>query len=129
MMKYYSTSTDGGAMALSQPLLASSSGQSQDRSIGGFVGVHLQDGGVVHRGLDTDLHFMEGCDQGRLLGIEPDPDPLFKPSTIHGSIFHAVHRPAGPKKYPSRPGNPGGLRGAADRGRSTLWRDGGLLRG
>ena len=84
MMKYYSTSTDGGAMALTQPLLASSGGESQDRSIGRFVGVHLQDGGVVLWELDADLHFMEGCDQGRRLGTEPDPDLLFKPSTIHG---------------------------------------------
>ena len=31
---------------------------------------------------------MKGCDQGRLLGSEPDPDLLFKPSTIHGSSLH-----------------------------------------
>ena len=88
MMKYYSISTDGGAMALTQPLLASSGGESQDRSIGLFVGVHLQDGGVVLWELDADLHFLEGCDQGRLPETKPDPDPLFKLSTIHGSFLH-----------------------------------------
>ncbi len=80
-------------MALTRPLLASSGGRSQDRSIGRFVGVHLQDGGVVHRGLDADLHLMEGCDQGRLPRTATDPDLLFKPSMIHGSILHEVQRP------------------------------------
>src|SRR3954447_15386347 len=96
----------GGAMVLSQPLLASSGGQSQDRSIGCFIGVHLQDGGVVHRGLDADLHFMEGRNQGCPLGTEPDPDLLFKPSTIHGANLQAARRPEEPKRYPSRPRTP-----------------------
>jgi hypothetical protein len=81
-------------MAPTQPLLASSGGESENRSIGRFVGVHLQDGGVILWELDADLHFMEGCDQGRLPGTEPDPDLLFKPSTIHGSILCRRPRPA-----------------------------------
>ena len=40
------------------------------------------------REFDADLHFMGGCNQGRLLETEPDPDLLFKPTTIHGSILH-----------------------------------------
>jgi hypothetical protein len=82
-------------MALTLPLLASSGGHLQDRSIGRLVGVHLQDGGVALREVDADLHFMEGRNQGRPLGSEPDPDLLFKPSTIHGSILHAAQRPEG----------------------------------
>jgi hypothetical protein len=38
---------------------------------------------------------MKGCNQGRALGTEPDPDLLFKPSTIHDSILHAAQRPEG----------------------------------
>jgi hypothetical protein len=91
MMKSYSTITDGETMARTQPLLASSGGESQDCSIGRFVGVHLKDGGVVLCELDAGPHFMEGCDQGRPLCTEPDPDLLFKPGTIHGSILHAVY--------------------------------------
>ena len=79
----------GGAMALTQPLLASGGGQLQDRSVGRFIGVHMQDGGVAFRGLDADLHFMEGCNEGRALRTEPDPDLLFKPSTIHGANLHS----------------------------------------
>ena len=82
-------------MALTQPLLASGGGQLQDRSVGRFIGVHMQDGGVAFRGFDADLHFMEGRNKGRPLGTEPDPDLLFKPSTIHGSILHAAQRPEG----------------------------------
>jgi len=82
-------------MALSQPLLASSGGELQDRSIGRFIGVHLQDGGAAFRELDADLHFMEGRNQGCPLGTELDPDLLFKPSTIHGSILPAAQRPEG----------------------------------
>ena len=74
-------------MALTQPLRASRGGQLQDRSIGRFIGVHLQDGGLAFRGLDADLHFMEGRNQGCPLGTELDPDLLFKPSTIHGSLL------------------------------------------
>src|SRR3954453_9456573 len=73
---------------MSQPLLASSGGHSQDRSAGRFIGVHLKDGGVAVRELDADLHLVEGRNQGCPLGTEPDPDLLFKPSTIHGSILH-----------------------------------------
>src|SRR5262249_10923164 len=105
MMKYDSASTDGGVMALIQPLLASSGGQLQDRSIGRFIGVHLQDGGVAFRELDADLHFMEGRDQGCPLGTELDPDLLFEPSTVHGSLLHAARRPEEPKGYPSRARN------------------------
>jgi hypothetical protein len=82
-------------MSLTQPLLASRGGELQDRSIGRFIGVHLQDGGAALREFDADLHFMEGRNQGCPLGTEPDPDLLFKPSTIHGSILHAAQRPEG----------------------------------
>jgi hypothetical protein len=82
-------------MALSQPLLASSAGHSQDRSIGRFIGIHLKDGGVAFRELEADLHFMEGRNQGCPLRTEPNPDLMFKPSTIHGSILHAAQRPEG----------------------------------
>jgi hypothetical protein len=82
-------------MALSQPLLASSGGHSQDRSIGRFIGVHLQDSGVALWKVDADLHFMEGRNEGRRLGTEPGSDLLFKPSTIHGSILRAAQRPEG----------------------------------
>src|SRR3954447_13347377 len=92
-------------MALSQPLLASSGGELQDRSIGRFIGVHLQDGGAAFRELDADLHFMEGRNQGCPLGTELDPDLLFKPSTIHGSLLLTARRPEEPKRYPSRPRN------------------------
>src|SRR3954452_4336936 len=95
----------GGAMALSQPLLASSGGQLQDRYIGRFIGVHLQDGGAAFRELDADLHFMEGRNQSCPLGTELDPDLLFKPSTIHGSLLLTARRPEEPKRYPSRPRN------------------------
>src|SRR3954454_24729415 len=93
-------------MALSQPLLASSGSHSQDRSIWGFLGVHLEDGGVAFRGLDADLHFMESRNQGCPLGTEPDPDLLFKPRTIHGSLLHAARRPEEPKRYPPGRGTP-----------------------
>ena len=96
----------GGAMALSQPLLASSGGELQDRSIGRFIGVHLQDGGAAFRELDADLHFMEGRNQGCPLGTELDPDLLFKPRTIHGSFLHAARRPEEPKRYPPGRGTP-----------------------
>jgi hypothetical protein len=82
-------------MGLTLPLLASSGGHLQNCSIGRLVRVHLQDGGVALREVDADLHFMEGRNQGRPLGSEPDPDLLFKPSTVHGSIFHATQRPEG----------------------------------
>src|ERR1700722_8527302 len=92
-------------MALTEPLLASSGGQLQDCYTGSFIGVHLQDGGAAFRELDADLHFMEGRNQGCPLGTELDPDLLFKPGTIHGSILHAARRPEEPKRYPSRPRN------------------------
>src|SRR4051794_37291663 len=92
-------------MALTQPLLASGGGQLQDRPVGCFIGGHLQDGGVALRELDADLHFVECRNQGRRLGTEPDPDLIFKPSTIHGSILHPARRPEEPKRYPTRPRN------------------------
>jgi hypothetical protein len=95
MMECCFNESCSGAMALTHPLLASSGGQLQDRSIGRFIGVHPQDGGVALRELDADLHFVEGRNQGRPLGSEPDPDLPFKPSTIHGSILHAAQRPEG----------------------------------
>jgi hypothetical protein len=79
-------------------LLASSGGELQNRSTGRFIGVHLQDGGAAFRELDADLHFMEGRNQGCPLGIEADPDLLFKPGTIHGSILHTTWRPEESKK-------------------------------
>src|SRR3954471_8967925 len=93
-------------MALSQPLLASSGSHSQDRSSGGFIGVHLKDGGVAFRELHADLHFMEGRNQGCPLGTELDPDLLFKPRTIHGSLLHGAPRPEAPKRHPPGRGAP-----------------------
>src|SRR4051794_41336246 len=91
-------------MALSQPLLASSGGELQDRSIGRFIGVHLQDGGAAFRELDADLHFMEGRNQGCPLGTELDPDLLFKKddSWLVPSCSSASRRA---QEVPSRPRN------------------------
>src|SRR4051794_24210431 len=93
------------SMSLTQPLLSSGGGQLQDRSIGRFLGIHLQDGGVAFREFDADLNLVEGRNQGCSLGTELDPELLFQPSTIHGSILHAARRPEEPKRYPSRPRN------------------------